>query len=340
MDESMLEKQSHNETSSLPTNTSSATEHSEKQQQKSFSADQEKLYKRRYEENYNLPDSEYLEWLKINHPSEYISNLDASQKDRDTLQSNSDNELQNTQQQEFDNKIDRLIPQQEVPITRYVAMLSKCINVLVILVLYLLQMCFLCSVSFDALTFSDSLLSSSASVERTTLSQSVPVINEPDLSPHASSPTTSQLPPVINTPSHLPTIVTPAVPIPEHEGELRYISKYLIQYVPVKQRKISSTGKRATGARAMNVHKFWQSNRKRNKRIWRKRKNGRLIESKRKERRKKKLDTRQKKRRKQIERGQKINEKQAQALETLELKKDLIVVQAVCRLKKGILILI
>ena len=129
MDESMLEKQSHNESSSQPTNTSGATEHSEKQQQKSFSADQEKLYKRRYEENYNLPDPEYLEWLKINHPSEYISNLDASQKDRDTLQSSSDNELENTQQQEFDNEIDRLIPQQEVPITRYVAMLSKCINV-------------------------------------------------------------------------------------------------------------------------------------------------------------------------------------------------------------------
>ena len=77
------------------------------------------------------------------------------------------------------------------------------------------------------------------------------MINEPDLSPHASSPTTSQLPPVINTPSHLPTSVTPAVPIPEHERELRYISKYLIQYVPVKQRKISSMGKRVTGARVL-----------------------------------------------------------------------------------------
>ena len=51
IDGSMLEKQPHNKTSLIPTKTSSATEHSEKHQQKSFSGDQEKLYKRRYEEN-------------------------------------------------------------------------------------------------------------------------------------------------------------------------------------------------------------------------------------------------------------------------------------------------
>ena len=71
IDGSMLEKQSHSETSSIPANTSSVTKSSEKEPEKSFSADQEKLYQRRYEENYNLPDPEYLEWLKINHPSEY-----------------------------------------------------------------------------------------------------------------------------------------------------------------------------------------------------------------------------------------------------------------------------
>ena len=67
IDGSMLEKQLHNKTSSISANTnytSSATECTEKQQQKSFSADQEKLYKRRYEENYNLRDPEYLEWFR------------------------------------------------------------------------------------------------------------------------------------------------------------------------------------------------------------------------------------------------------------------------------------
>ena len=227
VDGSMLEKQSHSETSSIPVNTSSVTKSSEKEPEKSFSADQEKLYQRRYEENYNLPDPEYLEWLKINHPSEYILNLETSQKDRDTLQSNGNDELDNTLQQELDNEIDRLIPEQEIPFTRYVAMWSKYINVLVIVAFNLLQICFLCSVTFDALTFSDSLLSSSSSTACTTQSQSLPVINKPscpDLSTHGSTSTRSLLPPVVNATSHLPTSVTPAVPIPEHEGELRYIT--------------------------------------------------------------------------------------------------------------------
>ena len=44
-------------------------------------------------------------------------------------------------------------------------------------------------------------------------------------------------------------MVTPSVPPPEQEGELNYISKYLIQYIPVK--KTHTTGKRATGARVL-----------------------------------------------------------------------------------------
>ena len=38
---------------------------------------------------------------------------------------------------------------------------------------------------------------------------------------------------------------------PEHEGELNYISKYLIQYVPVK--KVQKASKRATGARVLTI---------------------------------------------------------------------------------------
>ena len=40
---------------------------------------------------------------------------------------------------------------------------------------------------------------------------------------------------------------------PEHDGELNYISKYLIQYVPTK--KTVNTGKRATGARVLTSDK-------------------------------------------------------------------------------------
>ena len=47
------------------------------------------------------------------------------------------------------------------------------------------------------------------------------------------------------------TPVSPAVPPPEHEGELKYISKYLIQYVPVKPQKVSAAGKCVPGARVL-----------------------------------------------------------------------------------------
>ena len=40
------------------------------------------------------------------------------------------------------------------------------------------------------------------------------------------------------------------IPPPEHEGELNYISKYLVQYIPAK--KAPPTGQRATtGARVL-----------------------------------------------------------------------------------------
>jgi len=44
-----------------------------------------------------------------------------------------------------------------------------------------------------------------------------------------------------------PTVVASA---PQHEGSLKYINKYLVQYVPVKQKKPSSSS-RVTGARIL-----------------------------------------------------------------------------------------
>ena len=137
---------------------------------------------------------------------------------------------------------------------------------------------FLSNVTLDPLTFSNSLLSSS---ECTTQPQAVPVINESScpgpshlpsyVSPFTTStpqpqPVVTAVPPVHVSPATAPTTpqpqpvvtaalapsnVTSAVPVPEHEGALRYISKYLVQYVPVKQNKVSGTGKRAAGARVL-----------------------------------------------------------------------------------------
>ena len=45
------------------------------------------------------------------------------------------------------------------------------------------------------------------------------------------------------------TTSVPTIEPPEHEGELNYISKYLIQYVPVK--KVQKASKRAIGARVL-----------------------------------------------------------------------------------------
>ena len=52
-------------------------------------------------------------------------------------------------------------------------------------------------------------------------------------------------------PSQLKSSVVNDVAPPEHEGELNYISKYLIQYVPAKKKV--DTGKRATGARVLTI---------------------------------------------------------------------------------------
>ena len=61
--------------STLPTPTDSTTDagtldqlSSEVESDFTFSADQEELYKRRYQEGYDIPDTMYEEWLKLRHP--------------------------------------------------------------------------------------------------------------------------------------------------------------------------------------------------------------------------------------------------------------------------------
>ena len=56
------------------------------------------------------------------------------------------------------------------------------------------------------------------------------------------------------SPSQLISNVIHGVTLPEHEGELNYISKYLIQYVPTKKKV--DTGKHATGSRVLTSDEF------------------------------------------------------------------------------------
>ena len=37
-----------------------------------FTADQETLFARRFEENYDVQDTTYIAWLKINHPEKSL----------------------------------------------------------------------------------------------------------------------------------------------------------------------------------------------------------------------------------------------------------------------------
>ena len=39
-----------------------------------FSPEQELLFQKRFEENYDLPDPVYQQWLKINHPTAEVQN--------------------------------------------------------------------------------------------------------------------------------------------------------------------------------------------------------------------------------------------------------------------------
>ena len=75
---------------------------------------------------------------------------------------------------------------------------------------------------------------------------------------------------------------------PEHESELKYISKYLVQYVPVKAKKPPASG-RVTGARILTSEEcaqlIFECERKRKRR----KKQGRLPENRRKRRKKKQL---------------------------------------------------
>lgn len=43
-----------------------------------FTKEKEELFKKRYEENFDIPDPEYVVWLKLNHPDAEVSSLETS----------------------------------------------------------------------------------------------------------------------------------------------------------------------------------------------------------------------------------------------------------------------
>ena len=57
-----------------------------------FSPDKVELYKKRYEEGYDLDDPSYAAWLKINHPTEVCSNTTKSSSSGELLKSSQDSE--------------------------------------------------------------------------------------------------------------------------------------------------------------------------------------------------------------------------------------------------------
>ena len=80
--------------------------------------------------------------------------------------------------------------------------------------------------------------------------------------------------------------LSPAVPPPEHEGEL--MSKYLIQYVSAKPQKVSAAGKRAPDARVLISEECVQilkGREEKKKGNWKRRLRERLKENRRKRKR-------------------------------------------------------
>ena len=189
-----------------------------------FTPEQEELFNRRYEEKYDLSDPIYFEWLKINHPENHPDHSSLSDH--------------------FAIAADDIFLQDSDPLAEDNS---------------------LCLVNSGANTVRQTITSLPEEVredEPTKVSQAA---SDTEASPSSSSEHASRYLEKGNSkevsssndsclgPSHVPSSTIAAVhsiPPPEHEGELNYISKYLVQYIPAK--KAPPTGQRATtGARVL-----------------------------------------------------------------------------------------
>jgi len=119
--------------------------------------------------------------------------------------------------------------------------------------------------------------------------------------------------------------ISSSIPLPEHEGELNYVSKYLIQHISVKTKKVSVAGKWASGARVFTsdecVQILAEQGEKKQKELEEKAKRKKLKENKRKKKERKLLGKRQKKERsnqKESRREGKSTIKKIQTIDTIK----------------------
>ena len=201
-----------------------------------FTPEQEELFNRRYEENYDIPDPIYLEWLMINHAESHPDN--SSLSDHFPFVAVSDDLLL----QELDsyplaedsslclvNSGANIVPHAVSPLTEEVIPVREDEHM---------------EMNSQAPPATDSCPRSSSEVNEHG-SGCVEKVNSKEVSttkddacPGPSRVLSSTISAVQN------------IPPPEHEGELNYISKYLVQYIPAK--KAPPTGQRATtGARVL-----------------------------------------------------------------------------------------
>ena len=187
-----------------------------------FTSEQEALFSKRFDENYDIPDPVYLEWLKINHPEAHPDNSSLSDHFSFTLS----DDLQVLDQSLVDdnslglvNSGINIVPHVvSTPTERQIPLLDEP----------------------TTMNSESAFATESCPGPKSYVSECVEKPN--------SEKGSSTIDDACPGPSCLPSTSMSAiqnVPPPEHEGELNHISKYLVQYVPVK--KPSPTGQRAAG---------------------------------------------------------------------------------------------
>ena len=208
-----------------------------------FSPEQELLFQKRFEENYDLPDPVYQQWLKINYPTAEVQN---------ELQG-LPNEFINSYNEVVGDQENALKKQSDKPDLRTSVAVNQEGQVA-------------CSTQFDVSPEQEQLFQRTYEdpcfmqwLKRRFPKEHAGMMADHDLGLEHSANVTPCI--IVNDNRSLSSeneltscqessqsnsSVIQGVTPPEHDGELNYISKYLIQYVPTK--KTVNTGKRATGA--------------------------------------------------------------------------------------------
>ena len=227
----------------------------------SFTPEEEKLYETRYEEGYNIFDAKYIKWLELNHPSESLDtppdtllcgkqsmspSLVHSHSADDLGSSNTflnspqglanHQDLEMTVSDHFDNIIPEaplLQPESRQPTP---SGQSSCSNPVVS--------------KPPATPASTSHVSENSAAMPQSASDSSPISqsHSPGATGLQSSSGSSASTPISKTISPASTLSSTSTP--GSSGELRYISKYLVQYVSTPK-TTQPVAKRVSGARVL-----------------------------------------------------------------------------------------